>query len=188
MWLSIIADGQGDGVEIACDMRVHFFPGSSLVLPWVIHGHDLGIATARAAAFHAKGRTKRGLADKDTGVLADMVQPVAQPNGGGVLPYPAGVGVMAATGISLPSGRSTLATGPNFRDHLSTSWLGRETAHLEIVAADSKAHPILATGYGSHFVNAQVFEDASGPVADVEAWLAVVNDGTPKQVSLFDDL
>ena len=53
---------------------------------------------------------------------------------------------------------------------------------------NGKAHPISETGYRSHFLNAQVFEEAGGPVAYAEAWLVAVDDGKPKQMSLFDDL
>lgn len=68
------------------------------------------------------------------------------------------------------------------------SWMGQDTAHLEILSPDRKPHPISETGYRSHFLNAQVFEEAGGPVAYTLSWLAAVDDGKPKQMSLFDDL
>ena len=65
------------------------------------------------------------------------------------------------------------------------SWLGQETAHLEIATADRTPHPISETGYRSHFVHPVQIEEAGGPVAYVTRWLSVVDDGKPKQLSLF---
>ncbi len=59
--------GQFDGVEIAGEVEVD-----------VLHGHDLGVAAAGRAAFHAEARPQRRLAEADAGPLADAVQPVAQ--------------------------------------------------------------------------------------------------------------
>ena len=67
-------------------------------------------------------------------------------------------------------------------------WMGDEMAHLEIISPDQKPHPISETGYRSHFLNPIVFEEAGGPVAYTMSWLAAVDDGRPKQMSLFDDL
>lgn len=65
------------------------------------------------------------------------------------------------------------------------SWLGQETAHLEIISSDRAPHPISETGYRSHFINPIQIEALGGPVSYVESWLANVDDGKPKQLSLF---
>jgi hypothetical protein len=64
-------------------------------------------------------------------------------------------------------------------------WLGGDTAHLEIVTADRKPHPISETGYRSHFCPRELVEEAGGPVAFVMAWLEMKDDGTAVQLSLF---
>lgn len=65
------------------------------------------------------------------------------------------------------------------------AWHGQETAHLEIISVDCRPHPISVTGYRSHFINLIQILDVGGPVAYVEGWLASVDDGKPKQLSLF---
>jgi hypothetical protein len=65
------------------------------------------------------------------------------------------------------------------------AWLGDETAHLEVVSADRAPHPISDTGYRSHFIRPEHIEEEGGPVAYVTAWLRSLNDGKPKQLSLF---
>ena len=86
---------------------------------------------------------------------------------------------------------------PNYEEHqidwrgqpltirYCASWLGQDTAHLEIISPDRKPHPISETGYRSHFLNALVFEEAGGPVAYTLSWLAAVDDDQPTQLSLF---
>jgi hypothetical protein len=64
-------------------------------------------------------------------------------------------------------------------------WLGGDTAHLEIVTADRRPHPISETGYRSHFCPRELVEEAGGPVAFVMAWLEMKDDGTAVQLSLF---
>src|SRR5258706_11650354 len=44
----------------------------------VLHGHDLGIAAAGRPALHAEARSEAGFAQAYDGLLADMVQPVAE--------------------------------------------------------------------------------------------------------------
>lgn len=65
------------------------------------------------------------------------------------------------------------------------AWLGDETAHLEIISADRAPHPISETGYRSHFIRPKHIEEEGGPVAYVMAWLQALDDGKPKQLSLF---
>ncbi|MEL7513685.1 MAG: N-6 DNA methylase [Pseudomonadota bacterium] len=65
------------------------------------------------------------------------------------------------------------------------AWMGDETGHLEIVSADKTAHPISETGYRSHFIRPEHIEVEGGPVAYVEAWLRAMDDGKPKQLTLF---
>ena len=65
------------------------------------------------------------------------------------------------------------------------AWLGGESAHLEIISPDREPHPISETGYRSHFINPLLIEEAGGPVAYVESWLRAVDDGKPRQLSLF---
>jgi len=65
------------------------------------------------------------------------------------------------------------------------AWMGDETGRLEIVSADKTAHAISETGYRSHFVRPVHIDAAGGPVAYVEAWLHALDDGKPKQLSLF---
>ena len=60
----------GDGVEIAGEVEVD-----------VLHRHDLRVAAAGRAAFHAEAGAERGLAQADRGALADAVQRVAEPDG-----------------------------------------------------------------------------------------------------------
>ena len=63
--------GAGDGMKIAGEMQVHLF-----------HRHDLRHAAARGPALHAEIRPQRSLADADHCLLADAVEPVAQPHRG----------------------------------------------------------------------------------------------------------
>jgi hypothetical protein len=65
------------------------------------------------------------------------------------------------------------------------AWLGQETAHIEIHTEDRSPHPISETGYRSHFVHQQHIEAEGGSVAYVETWLRSLDDGKPKQLSLF---
>lgn len=57
-------------------------------------------------------------------------------------------------------------------------WLGSDgpfsTAHLEIEAIEPARSPLpmTETGYRSHFTQAAAIDEAGGPVAFVEAWLA----------------
>ena len=67
---------RGDGVEVAGEMQVH-----------VLHRHDLRIAAAGRTALDAEIGPERGLADADDGLLADAVQPVAEPDRGGRLAF-----------------------------------------------------------------------------------------------------
>ena len=64
-------------------------------------------------------------------------------------------------------------------------WLGGDTANLEIVTADRRAHPISETGYRSHFCPRELVEEAGGPIAFVTAWLETTDDGKPVQLSLL---
>ena len=64
-------------------------------------------------------------------------------------------------------------------------WLGGDTAHLEIVTADRKPHPISQTGYRSHFCPRNPVEGAGGPLVFVTAWLEMKDDGKLVQLSLF---
>jgi hypothetical protein len=99
MWLSTIAASRlcaaGDGVKIAGEMQVDLG-----------HRHDLRIAAARRAALHAETGAERGLAQAiiarapSAGVSASPRPTVVV-----VLPSPAGVGLMAVTSTSLPSGQ-----------------------------------------------------------------------------------
>ena len=54
---------QGDGVEVAGEVQVDVF-----------HGHDLGVAAACCAAFHAEDGAQRRLTQGDDGALADAVE------------------------------------------------------------------------------------------------------------------
>ena len=65
------------------------------------------------------------------------------------------------------------------------AWLGDDTGHLEIVTPNRAAHPISETGYKSHFIRPEHIEAEGGPLAYVESWLRAVDDGQPKQLSLF---
>jgi len=65
------------------------------------------------------------------------------------------------------------------------AWMGDETAHLEIISVDRTPHPISETGYRSHFIRPEHIAEEGGPVAYVTAWLRSLDDGKPKQLSLF---
>ena len=86
----------GDGVEVAGEVEVH-----------VLHRHDLRIAAPGRAALHPEVGPQRGLADADTRLLADTVQPVAQTDGGRRLAFTGRCGVdgsdqdQLAVGIAL---------------------------------------------------------------------------------------
>ena len=85
-----------DRVEIAGEMEVDR-----------LHRNDLGIAAAGRAAFDAETGAKRGLAQRDDGLLADGSRSAsARPTEVVVLPSPAGVGLMAVTRMSLLLGRA----------------------------------------------------------------------------------
>ncbi len=58
-----------DRVEIAGEMKVHFF-----------HWNNLGIPTACRAALHAETWTKGRFANTDCGFFANPVQTIAQTN------------------------------------------------------------------------------------------------------------
>ncbi len=64
-------------------------------------------------------------------------------------------------------------------------WQGGDTAHLEIVTADRKPHPISETGYRSHFCPRELVEGVGGPLAFVTTWLETKDDGKPVQLSLL---
>jgi hypothetical protein len=68
--------------------------------------------------------------------------------------------------------------------HCAT-WLQDEMSHLEIISADRAPHPISETGYKSHFIRPEHIVEEGGPVAYVIAWLQTLDDGKPKQLSLF---
>jgi hypothetical protein len=68
--------------------------------------------------------------------------------------------------------------------HCAT-WLQDEMSHLEIISADRAPHPISETGYKSHFIRPEHIVEEGGPVAYVMAWLQTLDDGKPKQLSLF---
>ncbi|MGC1497933.1 MAG: hypothetical protein WA790_19165 [Sulfitobacter sp.] len=65
------------------------------------------------------------------------------------------------------------------------NWSVGVIAHLEMVTADRKAHPISETGYKSYFCPREQVEEMGGPVAFVTAWLESKDDGKPVQLSLF---
>ena len=73
---------RGDRVEVARKVQVHFF-----------HRNDLRIPAPRSTALHAEVRSKRCLADADSSILADAVQPVAQTDSRGRLALARGGGV-----------------------------------------------------------------------------------------------
>ena len=75
----------------------------------VLHRYDLGVAAAGRAALDAEHGAEARLAQGDHGVLAYLAQAVGEPTLVVVLPSPAGVGVMAVTRMSLPSGFSALS-------------------------------------------------------------------------------
>ena len=87
--------GGADGVEIAGEMEID-----------VLHRHHLRVAAAGGAALHAEAGPEARLADADDGLLAESLSASPRPTVVVVLPSPAGVGVIAVTRISLPSGRS----------------------------------------------------------------------------------
>ena len=72
---------QGDGVEVAGEVQVDVF-----------HGHDLGVAAAGCAAFHAKDGAQGRLTQGDDGALADAVECIAQTDGGGGFAFTSGGG------------------------------------------------------------------------------------------------
>ena len=65
---------RGDGVKVAGEVEVD-----------VLHRHDLGIAAAGGAAFHAERRPERGLADAQHRLLADIIKRIGQADGRGRL-------------------------------------------------------------------------------------------------------
>ena len=70
-----------DGVEVAGEVQVD-----------VLHGHDLRVAAAGGAAFHAEHRPEGRLAQADHRFLADVIERIAQPHGGGRLALARGRG------------------------------------------------------------------------------------------------
>ena len=86
--------GRGDGVHIPGKVEVD-----------ILHGQHLGIAAPGGAALDAEHRPQGGLPQGDDGVLAQSVAMAwPRPTVVVVLPSPAGVGLMAVTSTSLPSG------------------------------------------------------------------------------------
>ena len=61
---------------------------------------------------------------------------------------------------------------------LPTHILGEDLAHLEVrsIYPTNAPLPITGTGYRSHFIAATAIAAAGGPVAYVDAWLAVESD------------
>ena len=91
--------GSADGVEIAGEVQVD-----------VLHGDDLGVAAAGRAALDAEHGAERWLAQRDHARSCPVARrPSARPTVVVVLPSPAGVGLMAVTRMSLPSGFSALS-------------------------------------------------------------------------------
>jgi len=64
------------------------------------------VAAASRAALHAEHRAQRWLAQRDDGLLADVVECVAEADGGGGLALACRGRLIAVTSTSLPSGRS----------------------------------------------------------------------------------
>jgi len=62
---------RGDGVEVAGEVEVD-----------VLHRHDLSVAAARRATFHAERRAERRLAKAQHRLLTNVVERVRQANGG----------------------------------------------------------------------------------------------------------
>src|SRR5690606_9726324 len=50
----------------------------------------LGVAATGSSPFHAEARAERGFTDADDGLLSNTVESVAQPYGGGRLPFAGG--------------------------------------------------------------------------------------------------
>ncbi len=63
-------------MEVASEMQVDVF-----------HRHDLGVAAASRATLHAEARAERRLAQCNDGLLADLVQAVAQADRRGGLAF-----------------------------------------------------------------------------------------------------
>ena len=74
--------GRADGVEIAGKVQVDVF-----------HRQHLRVAAASRAAFHAKDRAERGLAQGDDGALAKAVERVGKADGNGGFAFARGGGV-----------------------------------------------------------------------------------------------
>src|SRR4029077_6230506 len=70
-----------DRVEVAGEVQVD-----------VLHRHDLRVATAGCAAFHAEDGSERRLAQADHRFLADVIERIAQAHGGGRLALARGRG------------------------------------------------------------------------------------------------
>ena len=66
--------GERDGGKVAGEMQVD-----------VLHRHHLRVAAAGRAALHAEHRSQGRLAQAHDGPLAEQVQPIPQPHGGGGL-------------------------------------------------------------------------------------------------------
>ena len=88
--------GQRDGVEVAGEVQVD-----------VLHRHHLRMAAAGGAALHAEHRARaRARAARSSPSCRCGSSASPRPTVVVVLPSPAGVGLIAVTSISLPSGRS----------------------------------------------------------------------------------
>src|SRR5260370_23762761 len=61
----------GDAVKVAGEVKVD-----------VLHRNDLRVPAARGAALHAKARAEARFAQTEYGLLADMVERVAEPDRG----------------------------------------------------------------------------------------------------------
>ncbi len=68
--------GGADGVEVAGEVQID-----------VLHRHHLGIAAAGGAALDAEAGPERGLAQAQHRLLADLVERVGEPHGGGGLAF-----------------------------------------------------------------------------------------------------
>ena len=72
----------------------------------IVHRHDLGVAKAGSAPSCRSKGPSEGSRRQTTARLPMRLRPSPRSTVVVVLPSPAGVGVMAVTRISLPSGRS----------------------------------------------------------------------------------
>ena len=70
----------------------------------ILHRHDLRVAAAGRASLDAEDRAERRLAQAEDAFCSIAAKPCASETAVVVFPSPAGVGVIAVTAISLPSG------------------------------------------------------------------------------------